>query len=909
MLLEEKDIEEINGIKKQEKKRLIDFLKPKSEIQDIKQNSKFNCFFILMVKDEYRKYLSISTFEDNGIIRKNIKNFECIKIHEANYLSKKDESVKFFIFQVISDKKINYLSIKITDKFYKCQYNSQIVIGNNDCYFLLNTLNFEEDNDFFDASYSIIMKEYLSCFFDEAKKIDEKFKKNLLKSILDKIGSLDNLELKPDEILRFFKYCCDFKIAPKLINSLEIRHIKEGKFELNKKYYISDEDIEKIEMNLKKTKFLNLLVEIYSLYDSNYLLKLMKSKYNKDFSRATLDLLINNKIKFKDLLIKEEDFNNFQNNLLTISEKKDEINYIIKLSKGLYSNLSFIRDKFQIISKILEDNAKVLRWKSTNYQLSLVNAEEGDDIDKIFLVLSDIIDLSKNKNYKIVDYEEIFTNLLNFYANKDLNDLCKLHNIVNILKKEKLSLRLSEKFYNTIHQKGLFLIKNKKLKPEEIIQFLAVQDIYYWSPSFVRNENRDSEIFKYIPITDEDQNYLLNIKLIKENKLWTIFSENPRMQTKFYQILIDQMKKVLDFKSIFDIFPINSINKEFTFLINGKFKDIIFTVLDEKKENFEILYKIFDDWIIINHSCDLNLDYVVGLLEINYDLTSKYFFYLLKEEKMQFITRNIKNLIIDFFTKQNQEGGNNAESLISLLLISTNEYRLYFLNQLNKEIMTEKDFYQKEETNKFLLFKLFFEKCNDLIKDKEIAQGEYLFQTILVKNKIYNDLQNNDIPFNTLNNLIEKEDILYNKILVITGNEDEAKKFFDKIKENLQKCEKIFEELKTVEDFYTTFYNLTKEHERDIIKRKTIELKNKNVSELIKMGNNIFEGNNEFNYEEAKEESKNIKYKNSCLFMAIYFKNKDNQGIDSEDKIFKDTVSNFKESLTKIIQQKDMLIK
>ena len=39
--------------------------------------------------------------------------------------------------------------------------------------------------------------------------------------------------------------------------------------------------------------------------------------------------------------------------------------------------------------------------------------------------------------------------------------------------------------------------------------------------------------------------------------------------------------------------------------------------------------------------------------------------------------------------------------------------------------------------------------------------------------------------------------------------------------------------------------------------------------------------------------------------MAIYIKNKDNQGIFSEDKIYKDTVDNFKETLTKIIQQKD----
>ena len=39
--------------------------------------------------------------------------------------------------------------------------------------------------------------------------------------------------------------------------------------------------------------------------------------------------------------------------------------------------------------------------------------------------------------------------------------------------------------------------------------------------------------------------------------------------------------------------------------------------------------------------------------------------------------------------------------------------------------------------------------------------------------------------------------------------------------------------------------------------------------------------------------------------MAVYSKNKENLGIDTEEKIFQDTVKDFKESLTKIILQKE----
>lgn len=215
--------------------------------------------------------------------------------------------------------------------------------------------------------------------------------------------------------------------------------------------------------------------------------------------------------------------------------------------------------------------------------------------------------------------------------------------------------------------------------------------------------------------------------------------------------------------------------------------------------------------------------------------------------------------------------------------------------------MTEKDFYQKEDTQSYLLFKLFFEKCNDLLKNVEIAGGEYLYNTVKIKNKIFNDLKNNDVQYNIVNNLMsENDDRLYKKILVITEDKKEADNIYNKFKENMNICDKKFEDLRMIEDFYTTFYSQTKENIIDLIKQKMIELKNSNISEIIKL-QNIFENNNEFNFEEAKEESKNIKYKNSCFFMAIYIKNKDNQAIDSEDKIYKDTVNDFKETMTRTL--------
>ena len=241
-----------------------------------------------------------------------------------------------------------------------------------------------------------------TIFFDEKKKLDKKYKISLLKALLNKIYNYDYgvIEIKANDILCFFKFCCEYKIEIKNIEPLEIKKVQDWqKSELNKNYFVSDKDIDNLGMKIKKSKFLYLLIEIFANCDDTYLFKLLNSKYGNDFSRGTLDLLIDEKIKFKNFSFKDEkEFINFQKNLLSISDKKEEVNYIIRLSKSLYNNLIFINENFATISKILEDNAKVLRWKSTNYQLSLESPSETDDIDKIFIALSDIIKLLKDHN-------------------------------------------------------------------------------------------------------------------------------------------------------------------------------------------------------------------------------------------------------------------------------------------------------------------------------------------------------------------------------------------------------------------------------------------------------------------------------------------------------------------------------
>ena len=141
------------------------------------------------------------------------------------------------------------------------------------------------------------------------------------------------------------------------------------------------------------------------------------------------------------------------------------------------------------------------------------------------------------------------------------------------------------------------------------------------------------------------------------------------------------MKKLRDFKSIFDIFPIEAFDIEFTFLINGKINEFFYLGINEKEQNYEIIFKILDKWIMVNNKLRLQMNYIIETIEINHDLTSKYYFYLLKTPEMQYYATLFQNSILNFFLNQNRRGNNSAESLISLLLIApNNKFLIFFIN-------------------------------------------------------------------------------------------------------------------------------------------------------------------------------------------------------------------------------------
>lgn len=99
-----------------------------------------------------------------------------------------------------------------------------------------------------------------------------------------------------------------------------------------------------------------------------------------------------------------------------------------------------------------------------------------------------------------------------------------------------------------------------------------------------------------------------------------------------------------------------------------------------------------------------------------------------------------------------------------------------------------------------------------IFKNDNINEGQYYLKSIEIKNKIFNDLYMNDVPYHIINDLIKEDDIFYKKILVITdSNIKDAENILNKFKENMMRCDIIFKDLELIHDFILLFTVLQKD--------------------------------------------------------------------------------------------------
>lgn len=577
--LEDDEIDEIN-LTNEEKSRLKDFLNKEKEknknlsqiingnytpeisleinyhpikniqISPILKDSKYNIFFIIYLDDNYINNLSFSTFiQKNGGFFGNKKyiNYKAFILDINEFYIKKvyDKfKLKSILVQVPSNKFINKLSISFENEFSSKSYNTKIEI-NKGCknFFLLSCLDLKDDayhnNIFITQSLNYIISDYFLFFFNKNKN-EVIFQENLIKSIISYINkSKEGVFFTVDIILQFFKYCSKFKLELKKIDNCKLKNEKSPT-PLNKEFFLSNDDINQIVGKNKneKGKLLSLLVEIYANNDKNCLMNLIQSNNSKDYGKSLLNILVK-----RPLMVKEFSFENkefipiLQKNLLAFSQKKEEIDLIIKLSENLSKSIIFIEQNYNDIYAKLDKSADLWR-KERNYTLNLPDPKNNDDFNLIYEYLFKIFsEKHRESNYRIINLEVLFKDLIDFYSTKSLNALCNLNNFMRLFNLIKIQPKcLEDDLHRKIHLKIMNLINNHDLSVNEIITNIKTKDIYYSDPKYINDDNRDPSIFRHIPITNINEKYKENIQLIKENNLLDIFlNSNDKKKKNFIQ--------------------------------------------------------------------------------------------------------------------------------------------------------------------------------------------------------------------------------------------------------------------------------------------------------------------------------------------------------------------------------------
>ncbi len=603
-------------------------------INSIIKDSKYNIFFILIIEEKNINQSFLSTFSNETgyfSFSSTYINYTFYFINEVED-SKNNEKINYFLVQVPIKNDTKKLTVKfVIERSYNyISFETDIERKNGvENFFFIDNLKYYSYYSYYNNYPTLnnnqIFKFYLNYFFNKKNNDDESIQKSLLKALINKLYYIRNeLELEPEIILKFFKYCLYFKLDPRNIKVIKI--INQKDHIIKKEYYLTNKDINSFNIPKdEKLKLIYLIVIIYANYNNDYLMELLFFEDGKNYSKVVFNLIIDRKIKYTDLKFKnQENIFQFQKNLLDIAKTKRDINNILKISKGLNNSLTFILNNYKIIYSILDEDKSIYLSDESNFILVLPKINENDNIENIYDSLKNLLNIKNKKDCYIINFEEIFDELVNFYSNKELNELCNLKKILFLFKSNNLKIYNIDKFHKKIHEKGIQLIINKNMNIDEIMDFINKKDIYYYDKKYIKDELREPKIFEYIPITEVDNDYEKNIEILKNNEIWKIYEDSSyKLKEKFYNSFLRQIKKVKQFKYIFDLFSLDHINKDFNKLINKKLDDIFYQVLDENEEEYIYIFKVFKNVLICNEKNGLGLK--VYILEYNF--TSKYFFF------------------------------------------------------------------------------------------------------------------------------------------------------------------------------------------------------------------------------------------------------------------------------------------
>ena len=868
------------------------------KIEPIINDSKYNYFFILVIPQKLMNSIKISIYDKKSFKTEEMNVQSYYILYKFSFLSeskgkKLDEDLNYILVQVPVRKDTNTLITMIEINETQETYIGDIRTSTyKDNYFYPQNVFYAMK--MYDLTINQIFEIYLNYFFAENKTNDEILKSDLILSLIEHIkNSFRNIELTGDVILKFLNYSFLYEHQPDDLMSIKV---KKSPNLINKDIYIKYEDLNKYEISKKaKTEIMYLLIQIYTLNDKDYLMSLLKGNLGYKYFGCILFLIKNKILNIYDLIFPNEDDNLFlQDNLLQYAEDVKDINSVLSLSFELTKCLKYLNKNYEKIYTIFGSKNKY-----ENKKLDLPRINKDTNYKDIYDSL--IILIKTNEKYKhgIIDFDKIFIQLMNYYYNGTLEEFENLNGLLEILEsKDLITFDLIKTYRIYLHKKGIRLIQEGMLDIKTIMDFIFNKDIFFYHKKYKKYS--EPGIFRFIPITTKNENYEINIQEMKKYKVWKLFDESDK-KIHFYEALLEQITRIMELRHIFELIPEDEFDKIFAALIKNKMKEISDTISIEKPENYDNIFEILKLYLL----CLENNNISLYIPEINYEFNFRFFKYILQEKSLKNIVKELYQEIITFFIELNINKIGIEEDIIEILLISIdNDLSIKMLDNMEKLVIKKDDFYYKDETRNYYFFKLFYQKCQLLLNNKK---GKYVKETLKKREEIFDELNDLKVVFNKINDLCDEDNSLYNRLLLISDNEELVQELNNKIKEAIQICRDKISIFEKIEEFYNTFFSTSKREEINLIRYTLTRLKMTKLNELIKLKEkNIIKNNESFDFDASFKDSQNLKYKYSLFFMAIYkVINMNEYLFNSENEIFNKSEKAYKDTIIQIILQKD----
>ena len=209
------------------------------KLQPLDGNSKYNLFFILIANEHNFNLstLSIYSIDHSFFGYSNYYiNYNFYLISEGRF-SQNGEDLRYLMVQVPIKKNIQSINVtySINNIYgYPKDYNTEIGINGINNYFYINNLKYENTLYYISPTLSNneIFTYFLNFFFDKEKNKEEFLQKSLMKALINSVNN-NQIKLSPEIILKYFKYCLNFKLDLKEINSIQIIEKRISKFQRN----------------------------------------------------------------------------------------------------------------------------------------------------------------------------------------------------------------------------------------------------------------------------------------------------------------------------------------------------------------------------------------------------------------------------------------------------------------------------------------------------------------------------------------------------------------------------------------------------------------------------------------------------------------------------------------------------